>query len=221
MLYTFAGGLVLPMPATFHEVSAAGPVVLVDCASSLIQVAVLSSAGAHRWARSETEAGLGLFTCFEELALDPAAASAWVLCTGPGSILGIRTAAMALRTWLLLRPAPVYAYFSLALVAHAKSEPAPPVIADARRDSWHVYTREKGLRRLPVAEVMGPCVMPQGFRHWSTPPADTTIVSYDLRELLPRVWSVPLLSLCPEPDAFLHEEPSYVTWTPQVHRAPG
>ena len=22
------------------------------------------------------------------------------------------------------------------------------------------------------------------------------------------------------PDAFLHEEPSYATWTPQIHRAP-
>lgn len=208
------------MRATFHEVSAAGPAVLVDCASSVIQVAVLDPTGAHRWARSETEAGLGLFSCIEELALDPAAANAWVLCTGPGSILGIRTAAMALRTWLTLRPAPVHAYFSLALIAHAHPEPAPPVIADARRESWHVFTQAGGLQRLPATELPASCVMPQGFRHWSTPPAGVTTVSYDLRQLLPRVWDAPLLTPCPEPDAFLHEEPTYVTWTPRVHRAP-
>lgn len=208
------------MSATFHEVSAAGPAVLVDCASSVIQVAVLDPTGAHRWARSETEAGLGLFACVEELALDPAEVNAWVLCTGPGSILGIRTAAMALRTWLMLHPVPVHAYFSLALVAHAQPAPALPVIADARRETWHVFTQDHGLRRVSSVDVPSPCVMPRGFRHWSALPAGTTTTSYDLQELLPRVWNVPLLSPCPEPDAFLHEEPSYVTWTPQVHRAP-
>ncbi|MFM8617938.1 MAG: peptidase M22 [Opitutaceae bacterium] len=208
------------MSATFHEGCAAGPAVVVDWASSVFQVAVLDPTGAHRWARSETEAGLGLFACVEELALDPAAVNAWVLCTGPGSILGIRTAAMALRTWRMLRPAPFHAYFSLALVARAQPAPALPVIADARRETWHVFTQDRGLRRVPAAEVPGPCVTPHGFRHWSPLPAGTATTSYDLRELLPRVWNVPLLSPCPEPDAFLHEEPSYVTWTPQVHRAP-
>lgn len=208
------------MRTTLHELSAAGPAVLVDCASNVIQVAALDSAGRHRWARSETEAGLGLFTCVEELALDPGTVNAWVFCTGPGSILGIRTAAMALRTWLLLRPATVHAYFSLELISHALPQPAPQVVADARRESWHVYTREKGLRRLPVAELPGSCVMPRGFRHWSTPPAHATLVSYDLQELLPRVWNVPILFPSSEPDAFLHEEPGYVTWTPRIHRAP-
>lgn len=208
------------MRATFNEVSAAGPAVLIDCASSVIQVAVLDPTGAHRWARSETEAGLGLFACVEELALVPTGVNVWVLCTGPGSILGIRTAAMALRTWLTLRPASVYAYFSLELLGHAQPAHALPVIADARRETWHVFSQDQGLRRVAAAEVPSPCVTPYGFRHWSTVPAGTTTVSYDLRELLPRVWNVPLLSRCPEPDAFLHEEPSYVTWTPQVHRAP-
>jgi tRNA threonylcarbamoyladenosine biosynthesis protein TsaB len=68
--------------------------------------------------------------------------------------------------------------------------------------------------------MIGPFLTPAGFRRWSPLPAGTTEVSYDLRELLPRVWRTPLLSPCAEPDAFLHEQPSYVTWTPAIHRAP-
>lgn len=208
------------MRNSLDEVATAGPAVLIDCASTVIQIADLEPAGRHRWAKSESEAGLGLFACLDDLAIDPLSVNTWVFCSGPGSILGIRTAAVALRTWRVLRPAPVYAYLSLELVAQAQNGPAVPVIADARRDSWHVFTRETGLRRVPATELAKPCAMPQGFRHWAPPPRDTTLVSYDLQELLPRVWQVPLLTPSDDPDAFLHEEPSYVTWTPSIHRAP-
>jgi tRNA threonylcarbamoyladenosine biosynthesis protein TsaB len=127
---------------------------------------------------------------------------------------------MALRTWGVLRSTPIHSYLSLALVSHAQSAAEVPVIADARRDSWHVFTRAGGLRRVSAAEMTGPLITPAGFRHWSPLPADTTEVSYDLRELLPKAWRAPLLSPCLEPDAFLHEQPSYVTWTPAIHRAP-
>jgi tRNA threonylcarbamoyladenosine biosynthesis protein TsaB len=30
----------------------------------------------------------------------------------------------------------------------------------------------------------------------------------------------PFFRESPEPDAFMHEQPSYVAWTPQVHQAP-
>lgn len=202
------------------EAVAAGPAVLVDCASAVVQVAALEPDGGVRWARSESEAGLGLFACLEDLSIEPLKVGAWIYCRGPGSILGIRTAAMALRTWRVLRPAPVYAYFSLEVVARARGENRMPVIADARRDSWHVFTMDEGLRRVPSADVAVACAMPEGFRHWTKPPPGTELVSYDLRDLLPRVWHERLLSPCGEPDAFLHEEPNYVTWTPRIHRAP-
>ena len=205
---------------TFAEVTAAAPAVLIDCASAVIQVGELTPSGGSRWARSETEAGLGLFACLEELSIAPDRVESWVFCTGPGSILGIRTAAMALRTWGVLRTAPIHAYLSLALVSQSQVGPEVPVIADARRDSWHVFTRTDGLRRVPAMEMKGPFLTPAGFRHWSPLPSGTTEVSYDLPTLLPKVRHVPLLSPCPEPDAFLHEQPSYVTWTPAIHRAP-
>ena len=58
------------------------------------------------------------------------------------------------------------------------------------------------------------------FRNWSAIPAGVTRVPYSLAELLPRVPDAELFTATEAPDAFLHEEPSYVTWTPQIHRAP-
>ncbi len=202
------------------EVTAAGPAVVIDCASTVIQVGALDPAGAHRWARSELEAGLGLFCCLEELHIEPRAVESWIFCAGPGSILGVRTAAVALRAWQVLRPSMIYSYLSLALVAESRAAEDRPVIADARRDSWHVFTREGGLRREPASNLKGPFVTPGEFRHWSPLPEGTRMVPYDLTTLVPAVWGVPILSPCAEPDAFLHEDPSYVTWTPRIHRAP-
>ena len=36
----------------------------------------------------------------------------------------------------------------------------------------------------------------------------------------PEVAGADLFTATNTPDAFLHEEPAYATWTPQVHRAP-
>ena len=44
---------------------------------------------------------------------------------------------MALRTWRMLAPRPIFAYHSLAVVAAAIGRNDVTVIADARRDAWH------------------------------------------------------------------------------------
>ncbi|RFC46767.1 MAG: tRNA threonylcarbamoyladenosine biosynthesis protein TsaB [Verrucomicrobia bacterium] len=200
--------------------AAHGPLLLIDAASARIQVGCLSPDQPTRWAGSDEESGVGIFRCLEELALPPAEAGAFVYCDGPGSVLGIRTVAMALRTWGVLTPRPVFAYHSLALVAQALNRPNATIIADARREAWHCITLNSGLRRVPTAELTGELVMPAGFRHWSALPAGVTPTPYSLADLLPLVADRDLFRATDAPDAFLHEEPSYATWTPQVHRAP-
>jgi tRNA threonylcarbamoyladenosine biosynthesis protein TsaB len=71
-----------------------------------------------------------------------------------------------------------------------------------------------------ATELSGELVTPENFRHWSPLPASVTRVPYEVAELLPRVAEADLYRATDAPDAFLHEEPSYVTWTPQIHRAP-
>lgn len=195
-------------------------VLLLDAASARVQVGWLTAAGPARWQESNEEAGISVFRCVESLGTPVAAADAFVFCDGPGSILGIRTVAMALRAWRVIAPKPVFAYTSLALVSHALARTDVGVIADARRESWHHFRIGSGLRRVPAAQLEGELVMPENFRHWSPLPGAVRTVPYRVSELLERVSDVDLLQSTDAPDAFLHEEPSYVTWTPQIHRAP-
>ena len=71
---------------------------------------------------------------------------------------------------------------------------------------------------MAAAELQGEIVMPENFRHWSPLPPSVSLVPYSLPDLLPRVWDADVLRETNAPDAFLHEEPNYVTWTPQIHQ---
>ena len=196
------------------------PILLLDACSTRVQIGWLTSDGAIRWVSSEAESGIALFTCIEELRVSPNQAGAFVFSEGPGSILGVRTAATAIRTWCVLNRRPVFSYQSLALVAHALERPDLTIIADARRDTWHCVSQSSPLRRVLTSDLVGNLATPEGFRNWTVLPASVQRVPYCLAELVPRILDVDLLTLTDSPDAFLHEEPSYVTWTPRIHRAP-
>lgn len=208
------------MPSLNQLLSDHGALLVLDAASSRLQVGWLQAGTTSRWAASDKEAGIGLFESLESLSVNPAEAPAVAFCEGPGSLLGIRTCAMAIRAWQVLRPCPVYAYGSLSVVAHRLNRPEIAVIADARRDSWHCQRLGQALQRLATSELEGEFYQPAGFRHWSTPPHGVQLTGYDLAEMLPAVAEADLFSLTNAPDAFLHEEPRYKTWTPGIHRAP-
>ena len=212
-----------------REILAAhAPLLLLDAASTRVQVALFDTQGAARWAVADEEAGVALFRGIESLRVDLAQVRGFAFCEGPGSILGIRTAAMALRTWTALAARPVFAFRSLELVAYdlARRSPAEnfSAIADARRSMWHcveVYAgATRPLRRVTATELTGVLFMPEHFRTWATKPAETRTTGYDLATLLPRVSEADLFRATDAPDAFLHEDPSYLTWTPRIHSAP-
>ncbi len=196
------------------------PLLLIDAASARVQVGLFEADGTARWQTSEEEAGVGVFCSIEALDLDLATVRAFAFCEGPGSVLGVRTTAMAVRACQALAARPAFAYCSLAVVAHALGQRDTTVIADARRELWHRYSLEAGLRRVPATELVGKLVMPDGFRHWSPLPANVDRTPYLLADLLARTAKADLFRETDAPDAFLHEEPSYATWMPQIHRAP-
>jgi tRNA threonylcarbamoyladenosine biosynthesis protein TsaB len=207
------------MPTLRELVAAHAPLLILDAASSQIQVGVYKS-GRDSWEVSDDEAGVAIFQCVEKLTTSLDEIGGFVFCEGPGSVLGIRTVAMAVRTWCVLKPRPVFAYLSLALVAHAHGRSESGIIADARRESWHHYQIGRGLRRVPTAELGGELVIPENFRSWSELPPSVTRTPYSLADLFSRAADADVFHAKEKPDAFLHEEPSYVTWTPQIHRAP-
>lgn len=204
------------------------PALLVlDAASSRIQAGWLTAGAADRWTDVQEDAGQGVFSCIARLGCELERIEAFVFCEGPGSILGIRTVAMAIRTWQAMRPRPAYSYRSLDLVAHALAleRRNTRVIADARRETWHVVDIDAGgsvqpLIRVPHAAFSGDAVTPEHFRAWAALPAHTQTVPYDLPRLFAAVETVPLLQVTPAPDAFTYESPQYVTWSPKIHRAP-
>lgn len=197
-----------------------GSVLILDASASTVQVGCVGPGGT-RWESSNEEAGVAVFASVAKLGLDLASVSAFIFCEGPGSILGIRTTAAALRTWQVLGPRPMWTYSSLALLAAAWTGPEVTFIADARRDSWHLWAPQRGLRRVATTSLPADTAFatPENFRHWAPLPAGTRTVPYRLEALWDSARHADLLRAAPEPDAFLHEEPSYVTWEPKIHQA--
>ena len=217
--------------ATHHRV------LLIDSSSTCIQVGLWRLDREITWQTSDLEAGIAIFAGVDALLAQAgggiAEIGALVFCEGPGSILGIRTAAMALRLWSSTgrRTRPVFAYRSLELVAHdLRRRNVPPpfaVLADARRDSWHwVVAAPEGaigpLQRVPTATVAafaGQRFTPAGFRAWARLPGEVATIPYVLPDLWQRQGDADLLRAAAQPDAFLHEDATYVAWNPQIHRA--
>ena len=214
------------MPSLGDLLSRHASVLWIDAASASVQAGVLAASQPARWTHVEGDAGTGVFTAMAKLGVNVGQVEAFVFCEGPGSILGIRTCAMAIRAWNAVSTRPVYAYRSLELVARSLHRAHVSVIADARRETWHCLTTDAEgaptpLRRIPTASLCGNVVTPAGFRCWSALPAGAIeTVPYDLASLVPGLGNADLLRPTEDPDAFLHEEPTYVTWTPQVHQSP-
>ena len=215
----------LLMPSLRQLLAEQAPLLLLDAASARIQVGLLSNdISAWQWRSCEQEAGTGLFSCLEALNFNPLKAKGLLFSEGPGSILGIRSVASALRTWQLIAPAPIWSFRSLDLVLHSLPSPTARVIADARRDTWHMATRTRPMHRVPSSELLSSedLFTPAHFRQWTKLPAGIipSTAPYDLSAILPTLLDADLFMSAEHPDAFLHEDPSYATWTPMIHRAP-
>jgi tRNA threonylcarbamoyladenosine biosynthesis protein TsaB len=210
------------MPSLSQILLDYSPLLLIDAASERIQVGLLDAAAKPRWSARKEEAGVGVFECLDELDVEIDAVQAFAFCEGPGSILGIRTSAMALRMWNVLRVRPVFGYFSLAIVSEAVGRPGVGFIADARRGMWHRLEKGGRLGLVAAGDLAGELMTPEGFRHWDPLPPGTAVTAYDLATLLasPSVAAADLFRDAPAPDAFLHREPAYAKWAPQIHRAP-
>src|SRR6185436_9727594 len=111
------------MPSLSQLLADHGNLLILDAASTQTQVGLLRPAAPSLWQCTPDEAGRGTFVATQqilagaELRLDDI--GAFIFCEGPGSMLGVRTVAMALRTWVALKPRAVFSYQSLALAARA------------------------------------------------------------------------------------------------------
>lgn len=207
-------------------------ILVLDAASTRVQVGLLRAAMPALWQQQPGEAGTEIFAgsaaLLKEAGLRLQDVGAYVFCEGPGSMLGTRTIAMALRTWQVLHPCPAYAYQSLAVASRLAWTQKPrsfAVIADARRETWHVQSvgtdgAPAPLRRVAADDVpAGELITPEHFRAWAPPPRSAATCSYDLTKIFPVLGESDFFRPVAAPDAFQHEAPEYRKWSAQVHSA--
>jgi tRNA threonylcarbamoyladenosine biosynthesis protein TsaB len=225
--------LLAVMACLTQLLAAHGRILVLDAASQRVQVGLLQSHKPALWQATPEEAGRGVFSATEavlqQAGLGLEQIGAFLFCAGPGSMLGTRTVAMTLRTWLILKPRPVFSYQSLALAARCAwsryGGRELVIIADSRRETWHCQLiRLDGsmppLRRLPAADLpAGELLTPENFRAWAVPPRPTATCSYDLAALMPQVMDGDYFIATAAPDAFQHEVPEYKRWSAQGHSA--
>jgi tRNA threonylcarbamoyladenosine biosynthesis protein TsaB len=219
------------MPSLSQLLTRHHRLLVLDASSQEVQVGLLRDHAPSLWQLTEEEAGTAIFTCAQALLRDAALRigdiGAFVYCEGPGSMLGTRTIAAALRTWQMLRPRPAYAYQSLAVAGRfewtARAPRSFTVVADARRDTWHCQQveasgRMSALQRLPASALpVGELVTPEKFRAWAPPPRPVAVCRYDLAKILPAIADVDLFAEVEAPDTFQHESPTYKKWSAQIH----
>lgn len=222
-----------PMASLSQLLAQHGCILVIDAASTTVQVGLYRRAQTPIWRQSPDEAGRALFTLADDAlraaGLSLADVRAFAFDAGPGSMLGVRTVAMALRTWQALAPRPAYQFQSLTLLAHdlACAGRRGTVIADARRDTWHTVDfttpdQVSPLRRVPSTELAAtdqPLWQPAAFRAWSKSPRAVQDCAFDLAALFAVHADVDLFATTDAPDAFQHEAPEYKKWSAQVHSA--
>jgi tRNA threonylcarbamoyladenosine biosynthesis protein TsaB len=208
-----------------------GSILVLDAASQQVQVGLLLAGKPSHWQSTPDEAGRGVFsgteTVLRQAGLGIDDIGAFLFCEGPGSMLGTRTVAMALRTWLVLKSRPVYRYQSLILLAHGirHANTAPfSVIADARRETWHCVTSTAAgiqpLRRVTATELATTSdilYQPPAFRAWATPPRAVRDCAYGVAALFAAHAEADLCLATDSPDAFQHEAPEYKKWSAVGH----
>ena len=214
-----------------------GPILVIDAAAPLPIAGVWRDGAWLAYARSDAAPVESLFPLIQktlgEAGVGLSDISGYIFTEGPGSVLGLRSAAMALRTWSHtpgLTPRPVFTVNSLALAAALAVAKTPElatapftVFAAARRDRWNAFTHGDGawaecdaaaLTARPAPHLKLPA------REFATTPVPAS--DFDTAAAFaahPEVLTLPgLLRPTAAPDAANHAN-TYVTWTGDRHRA--
>ncbi|WP_269543099.1 hypothetical protein [Cerasicoccus fimbriatus] len=209
------------------------PLLVIDAASPQCFVGLWRDSEWLATATPESPALEGIFAGIDKILCDAKLSLAdlggFVHNEGPGSILGIRLSAMAIRTWKSLpvwRDMPVWSFGSLHWVAaayQAEHGAAANVISEFRHGRWNLLTA--GAREVVAVEdevlasVPEPLLYYRQRKTWK--PAPTHAIEYrpSLMEH-PELLEAPgLLRPVAAPDVFVAEEAVFQKWTAERHRS--
>jgi tRNA threonylcarbamoyladenosine biosynthesis protein TsaB len=213
--------------------SAPEPCLVLDgSARAGVRVGVLSGG---RWVGqglSPDGALEGLFGCVEAALADAklklSDIRSFALCVGPGSVLGIRIASLAVRSWSALEPRPIFVWESLAGIARsaltARENGPFLVAAESRLKRWHALeVSADGSLGVPF-EAEAAQLNSSGRRVLASSEAAPSVLTSHVA--VPHPWSS-LPAFFGQP-GFLREEPrpdalnvanDFATWSGERHRS--
>lgn len=195
----------------------------------------------NNWLAYQSIEGPALETLFTEVQsvlseakLSLKAITRYIYCEGPGSTLGLRLAAMAIKTWRALHhePPPCYAYNSLQLAAQCLRLDAPHLqeailIADWKKDTWNSVSLHNGqitackpIPQTDLKEIKEPQYHLPQRKGWQPPPSNATTLTYTPERLNQLIDSPGLLRSVDSPLPFTSAPANFQKWTPDRHRAP-
>ncbi len=166
-------------------------------------------------------------TALRQAGLALADIRSFAVCVGPGSILGIRIAALAARTWATLEPRPIFVWESLAAVAQAAmaaGRARPFAVAlESRLKRWNTLVVAPAGALGAPAELEPGQVAALGLPIVST--ASSAEALFPGANIMPAPWAVlpalfadaGLLRPEPKPEA-LNPAADYATWDGGRHR---
>lgn len=187
-----------------------------------------------RWvaeAHSEEGALEATFACAEaalaKAGLQFADLRAFAVCVGPGSMLGIRVTAMAVRTWAALQPCEVWVWEPLVALAAAvrlRGEAgAFHVVSESRLKRWHVVSVDADGLPSPARECEVEQVAALSGRLLTTVTSapqvlPAAVVVSEAWAELPKVFAqAGVLRREPKPEA-LNAAADFATWSGERHR---
>ncbi len=160
--------------------------------------------------------------------------AAIALCSGPGSMLGARTASMAIRAWKGIGiPAArtVYSYNSLQvgalIAAQSLDDNAGWVVTDARRSSWNAlrYPLSPNAELHLIANedleaTSEPIVTFHEFPSWTKTSAPLCKLHYDPTPIFESDAYLSILEPCEEASPLTIRSNEYKKWDAKIHSAP-
>lgn len=212
---------------------------VIDGSGSTLFVGLLGADGLWRaTTRRECAALEGLFPAvdatLQEANLKLADVDAYIYCEGPGSVLSLRLCAMAIETWrrLLPKPAAIYKYNSLQLMAHRLLAEAPEphgarIVSDWKKGAWNSLTFQDDavgavevLDDEALAAWSGPLYHLPQRKGWQSPPPAATTLNYDPACLDRLHTRTGLLNPTDSVELYSAGANTFQKWTPERHRAP-
>jgi tRNA threonylcarbamoyladenosine biosynthesis protein TsaB len=166
-------------------------------------------------------------TVLQAAGLSLADLKSFAVCIGPGSILGIRLTAMAVRTWAAQTPRPLYTWDALTVLARVALQAKRPspflVVSDSRLKRWNVLKVNDATSLSAIAELTVDEVKSQGLPLISTSASSRDV--FPEVEIVPSVWAhlpalLPLVAIANSKPEALNPTNDFALWSGERHRGP-